>query len=302
MTMHTHWMSDGYVTSITKKNIMSKPILKWLGGKARVAPTLAEAFGAGPCSGIYREPFLGAGALFLHLATAGLIGEAALSDLGARLMATHRAVRDQPDKIALELATLPTEGDWKASYYRVRDWFNRSKPQGPRHAALFLWLNKACFNGLYRENKSGGFNAPVGAYKRVAVPTETELRACSVLLQAHARVLATTGFEEALSWAREGDWVYLDPPYLPTKNTSDFVSYTKGSSFGLAEHIRLVHAALAARDRGGTVVLTNSWSPITHALLRGFDIDYTELSTSRSISRDGAGRGKTRDTLVVLRP
>ncbi|MCA9491504.1 MAG: Dam family site-specific DNA-(adenine-N6)-methyltransferase, partial [Myxococcales bacterium] len=133
-----------------------KPILKWAGGKSRLAPQIASAF-ASPCEGTYYEPFVGSAAVYLHLKAEGKIGRAVLSDANEKLVAVHRAVRDRVDDLLDALASLPTE-DWRERYYEVREAYNVGPFAGPLHAARFIWLNRAGYNGLYRENRRGEFN------------------------------------------------------------------------------------------------------------------------------------------------
>ena len=154
-----------------------KPVLKWAGGKARLAPKIAEVFGE-PCRGTYYEPFLGSGAVYLHLKAAGKVEQAVLADANPKLVAVHRAIRDTLDAVFEELKALPDE-DWRERYYDVREAYNVGPFEGPRHAARFLWLNRAGYNGLYRENRSGRFNVPVGRYAALRLPAEEHFRKVS---------------------------------------------------------------------------------------------------------------------------
>src|SRR5262245_34615845 len=128
-----------------------RPVLKWAGGKARLADRIDQAFGGG-CEGTYFEPFVGSGAVVRHRKARGRVGRAVLSDANAKLVAVHVAVRDEVDAVLRALAGLPTDDGWKDHYYEVRDLYNAGPFTGAAHAARFLWLNRAGYNGLYREN------------------------------------------------------------------------------------------------------------------------------------------------------
>src|SRR5687768_5756898 len=137
-----------------------KPILKWAGGKSRLANDISGVFGS-RCEGTYFEPFAGSASVFLYRRAQNQIrGKAVLSDVNHKLMAFHRAIRDHVDEVILALEELP-KSDWRERYGEIREAYNAGPWEGPAHAARFAWLNRACFNGLYRENRSGRFNVPV---------------------------------------------------------------------------------------------------------------------------------------------
>lgn len=185
-----------------------RPLLKWAGGKARLAPEIHKAFNQS-CSGTYLEPFTGSGAVFLYMRAQGLVRRAVLSDANPKLMAVHIAVRDRVEEVLAALGRLPSE-DWRERYYDVRDAYNRGPWDGPEHAARFIWLNRAGFNGLYRENRAGEFNVPLGRYARLSLPAPEHFRAVSGLFAGVEMV--TCDFGELMSKARAGDHVYCDPP------------------------------------------------------------------------------------------
>lgn len=232
-----------------------RPPFKWAGGKARLAARIATTF-QGTCRGTYFEPFLGAGAVFLRLSALGRLTAphaAVLSDLNGKVVEVHRVLRDDVDGLIQALKRLPFE-DWAARYYDVRTAYNAGPHEGPAHAARFIWLNFAGFNGLYRENKKGGFNVPVGQHSTFRLPSEARLRAVAGLL--NGVELRTASFEAVMAEAKQGDWVYCDPPYLPLPGKKSFTSYVSGP-FGEREHHRLAEASLAAAQRGAHVVLSN---------------------------------------------
>ncbi len=270
---------------------MSAPILKWAGGKSRLAPRVAEAFGR-PCEGTYYEPFLGSASVFLHLRAHGLIERAVLSDVNEKLIKAYRALRDDADGVLRELEQLPRD-DWSERYREVRDDFNAGPHSGAAHAARLFWLNRACFNGLYRENKSGGFNVHVGSYKALRLPDPERFREVAELLQ--GVTLYATRFERALDQAGPGDHVYCDPPYVGT-----FAAYS-AAGFSEADQHALARAARGAASRGARVVLSNADLPAVRNELypteQGFEV-VASLQVRRSISR--GKRGKAAELLAAI--
>lgn len=278
-----------------------KPILKWAGGKARLAAEICEAF-AQPCYGTYFEPFTGSGAVFLHRRARGMLkGKAILSDVNAKLMETHRAIRDDVDGVIRALERLPVE-DWEDRYYEVREAYNEGPWVGTDHAARFLWLNRACFNGLYRENRRGGFNVPKGSYARLHLPEPWLFNEISRLLQNTEIVVAD--FEELLDRAGPGDHVYCDPPYVPLSVTACFTGYSK-EPFGPTEQRALATCASRAGARGARVVLSNHDVPWVRDELYPLHGGFEHVSTpqvSRAISRKGSDRKSVAEVIAAIGP
>ncbi len=275
-----------------------KPVLKWAGGKARIAERIAEVFN-GPCAGTYFEPFLGSGAVFLRLKAAGLVRRAVLSDVNAKLVAVHVEVRDRVDHVLRELRRLPDE-DWRERYYEVREWFNEGPHEGPAHAARFLWLNRTGYNGLYRENRKGRYNVPRGQYRALNLPRADHFRKVSALL-ADTELLSLP-FEDVIDQARSGDHVYCDPPYVPLDATSRFTDYCS-LPFGHSEQLALAEASWRAAARGAHVVLSNHDLPIVRDEIypphRGFQ-HVDQFGVRRAISC--ARRRQVRELLAEIRP
>lgn len=267
--------------------------LKWNGSKRELAPTLDSSFG--PCKGVWRENMIGSGAVFFYRASQGSITRAVLSDANERLISTHLAVRDQIDDVLAELDKLCWGEDYKDHYYGVRNHYNADARTGPLCAARTIWLNKAGFNGLFRENKKGAFNVPVGRYKRPSRPSEAALRRASELLQiAEIRLLDCI---EAAALAGEDDQLYSDPPYIPVSNTSAFTTYIKGG-FGPSKQRELMVALAAAADRGAQVGYSNSNTPLARALCREFYFTVGLHQVRRSSSAKASGRGRVKEVLA----
>lgn len=261
-----------------------KPLLKWAGGKSKLAPQIEAAFGE-PCPGRYVEPFIGSGAVYLWRKAHGRVDGAVLADANPKLVAFHTAVRDEVDDLLDELGRLPVRG-YRETYYATRDAFNAGPHHGPRHAARFLWLNRAGYNGLYRENRDGGYNVPVGSYTEVKLPEEAEIREVSALLQG-AEIRAGS-FEETLRFAGSRSQVYCDPPYVPLTQSASFTSYCK-AEFGMREQARLADEAVRAAFRGAVVVLSNHDLPVVRREL------YPESAGFRVVARPAVARAISRD-------
>lgn len=234
-----------------------KPLLKWAGGKSRLAPSIANALG-GRCEGTYFEPFVGSASVFLHLKSEGLVHDAVLSDANSKLIALHISLRDAVDDVLGELDALPTE-DWRERYYEVRRSYNEGPFDGPGHAARFVWLNRAGYNGLYRENRRGEFNVPCGSYASLKVPEESRFREVAKALEGVE--LSTASFESVMARARTGDQIYCDPPYVPLSETACFVGYHK-TPFGIEEQRSLSLSAQMSAQKGARVVLSNHDLPV----------------------------------------
>jgi DNA adenine methylase len=277
-----------------------RPLLKWAGGKARLARQIDFAF-VDACGGVYYEPFVGSGAVYLYRRANARIRDAVLADVNAKLIALHIAVRDQVEDVIAELAALPV-ADWRERFYEVRDAFNAGPWTGPGHAARFVWLNRAGFNGLYRENRHGGFNVPLGKYLRVSLPEPAHFRAVSALFQGVEFIAC--GFRETLARAGEGDQVYCDPPYVPLSVTSNFTAYSS-APFGHRQQCELARAAEGAASAGARVVLSNHDLPVVRDELYRVDAGFRFFAAprvSRAISNRGSSRGSVAEVIASIGP
>ena len=277
-----------------------RPVLKWAGGKARLAGEICAAF-RGPCEGTYYEPFVGAGAVFLHRKLSGMAERVVLSDANPRLIAFHRALRDDFDGLVRALDALPRD-DWRERYYEMRDSYNRGPHEGVEHAARFLWLNRAGFNGLYRENRRGEYNVPRGSYKVLALPRVEHMREVAELLQGVE--LHACSFEELMPRVGASDHVYCDPPYVPLSPTASFTGYC-ASRFGLQQQRTLANMARQAAVRGAHVVLSNHDVPMVRDELytagRGFTF-VARPNVTRTISRRASTRRRVGEVIASIGP
>lgn len=280
-------ISSADSVSSSPGRVESRPFLKWAGGKGQL---LSELLARVPTAfGSYFEPFLGGGALFFALYTQGRVDEAHLSDANSKLMDTYRAVRDEAEAV---IAELPAFTNDRELYYQVRSW--RHDELGPaRRAARFIYLNKTCYNGLYRENQRGEFNVPFGRYRRPRICDADNLRAAALALRdAH---LQSHDFDKVLDPAKSGDFVYFDPPYHPLSATSSFTSYRE-EGFGPDEQRRLARAFQQLDRRGVYVMLSNSDTPLIRELYGGYVVEQVEAA--RPINSKSERRGKISELIV----
>ncbi|MEZ4502061.1 MAG: DNA adenine methylase [Dehalococcoidia bacterium] len=286
--------------------VLPRPFLKWAGGKQQLLPALRAA--APSRFERYIEPFLGGGALFFALAQEGRIpseaGTALLTDLNEELVTTYVEVRDDLGQLAARLGELETaylEADTEARasmFYAVRD----ETPATPLEvAARFIFLNKTCFNGLYRVNRSGRFNVPHGRYARPRILDRPTLEAASAALR--DAELRTADFEATCAGARRGDFVYLDPPFHPLSTTSSFTAYTR-ADFGREDQLRLKWLIDELTERGVAVVLSNSPHPWLVGLYEADRDRYRieRIPARRAINAQGTGRGAIDELLVTNFP
>jgi DNA adenine methylase len=281
------------------KNLTTaRPFLKWAGGKTQL---LSELLKRVPSSyGTYHEPFLGGGALFFALRPQ----RAVLSDTNEELVATYLAIQRNVSGVVRELEALFANHS-EEQFYNVRKE-GISSDSLSRTAARMIYLNKTCFNGLYRVNARGEFNVPSG--KHAAAPTcdVDNLRACSAALRApmpgsrdHLGVrVVPADFREISSFVAAGDFVYLDPPYSPVSKTSCFTSFTK-DKFGEAEQEAVADLVVDLRSRGASVLLSG---PGTEEAVRRYErrgLLVERVSARRSINCRGGGRGAVGEILVT---
>jgi DNA adenine methylase len=271
------------------KRVPAKPFLKWAGGKTQLLEQM-RPFVPDGCR-TYFEPFLGGGAVFFALAPK----RAFLADANAELINAYEMVRDCPVELIGLLEYHSARID-KRYFYEVR----RERPEelSPvARAARLIFLNKTCFNGLYRVNSKGEFNVPYGldyypGRKPVLYEREAILAASDALRSAS---LSVADYRAAVASAGRGDFVYLDPPYHPLSATSGFTSYTK-KHFGDAEQRELAETFRSLDARGARVLLSNSPTPLVLSLYEGFRVE--TLKARRAINSKGTGRGEINEILV----
>ncbi len=278
--------ATGDSTPSSRPRKRAAPFVKWAGGKRPLIPYIMASLP--PSFGAYYEPFLGGGAVFLALADR--IGEAVLSDANAELIRAYQVIQADPEAL-IALLERHKEAHGEADYYyKVRDRYNagRDDPEDrPASVARFIYLNKTCYNGLYRVNSRGGFNVPKGRYANPAIYSRENLLAVSEALK--NATLHTRDFE-AID-PKPGDFIYCDPPY---DNTFD--SYAAGG-FGEAGQKRLKACMDRWREKGCHVLLSNSDTPLIRRLYKEYRIE--EVAAPRPINSKADGRGMTAELLVM---
>ncbi len=273
-----------------------KPLIKWAGGKRHIARVLESHLPEGWDKGTYFEPFIGGAALFLYLKPK----RASLSDVNERLINFYSNVRLEAPALVKQIGKLAKIFDNADENLKLevfldfRNKFNEGDPSDLRTSAYFYALNKLCFNGLYRENAKGLFNVPFG--KKTAFP-ELDAQA----FEEAARIfkgakLKVADFEDALKTAKPGDFVYLDPPYIPVDATSSFTSYSAGG-FGVESQERLARVLGELASRGVNAMLSNSDTPLTRSVYKGFR--FVEIKAPRMVSAKSSGRGQISELLIM---
>ncbi|MFO0555120.1 MAG: DNA adenine methylase [Polyangiaceae bacterium] len=274
------------------EHVVARPFLKWAGGKWSLAPRLAELLPQDLSGRTYREPFVGGGALFFWLRAHRPARRFVLSDALTDLVKTYEAVRDHPVQLCQELERL-AEKHSATQFYEVREHFNHRGGKAIERAAWLIYLNKTCFNGLFRTNQSGKFNVPIGRFTN---PRILDVRRIEAASRALAGVtLAHQSFEHLLEHAEPGDVIYLDPPYVPLSRTASFAGYS-GGSFDDEDQAELAAVFRKLDERGCLLALSNSDVPEVAALYEGFHIE--RIIAPRVISSQASTRKAVTEVLV----
>ena len=267
-----------------------RPIVKWAGGKTRLLGALMKHVPRR--IGTYAEPFMGGAALFFALADEKprRFERAILCDANAELVACYRAVQRD---VAAVIEALGAYRYDRTLYYETRDRETANMSDVER-AARLIFLNRTCYNGLWRVNPKGKFNVPFGRYRDPRICDPDALRAASRALA--AATIRSGDFTTATQDLGGGDFVYFDPPYMPVSKTADFTSYAAGG-FGPNDQARLVDDMRRLRRAGASVVLSNADTPETRALYKGFRTRF--VAAPRPINSDKSKRGPARELVVI---
>jgi DNA adenine methylase len=291
-------------------SIPGRPLLKWAGGKRQLLPALRGFYPIAFTR--YIEPFFGSGAVFFDLRASGRLAgrQAWLVDDNADLVGCYRMLTSRTDEVIAHLRMLAADHGvgGSAFYYEVRDGrFNPMRAASgaytPEMAAMLIYLNRTGFNGLFRLNKSGAFNVPVGRYENPRIVDEAHLREVASALRNRGVTLVHGSFDGALANAGRGDFIYCDPPYAPLSRTSSFANYT-AKGFTLNDQARLQHALIAAAERGAHVVLSNSSAPDIERLystgeaLRA-QLRIERVAARRAINSRADSRGPVTELIVT---
>ncbi|MDD1660023.1 MAG: DNA adenine methylase [Methanomicrobiales archaeon] len=297
----------------------ARPFLKWAGGKTQLLEEFAARFPPGLRRGDIRryvEPFVGGGAVYFMVTVSYPVRESLIWDANPDLVTAYAVVKGDPEGLIRELRDLESryrslgEEERKAFYYRIRERFNRlpregfsgsDDPRAVQATAALVFLNRTCYNGLYRVNSRGGFNVPFGKYRNPRILDETGLRAASA-------ALATTqvhlgDFTRCTPFVNDHTFVYLDPPYRPLSRTSSFTAYAR-AGFGDEDQRRLARFFRELDRTGARLMLSNS-DPMSRDpgdrfledLYRGYRIE--RVPARRAINSVGGGRGRITELIIT---
>lgn len=275
-----------------KKSKLIAPVLKWVGGKRQL---LEEIFRYIPERfTTYYEPFVGGGAVFFHLQPR----KAIINDVNFELMNIYQVIKEDVAGLIEELKK-HQENNEEQYFYQIReqdrDKEGYSKLTPVERAARILYLNKTCYNGLFRVNKAGEFNTPFGNYRNPNIVNEITLQAVSKYLNKAKITLLCTDFAEVLQGARKGAFVYLDPPYDPVSDTASFTGYDKGG-FGRDEQVRLKETCDKLHKKGVKFLLSNSATDFIKDLYKDYQIEV--IQAKRAINSKPDKRGEVDEVLV----
>lgn len=266
--------------------VTPKPFVKWAGGKRQLIPiinqNLPESFGT------YYEPFLGGGALLFHILTDKNGQKCSISDLNSDLVLAYTTIRDRIDSLIASLKNHEKnyQKNSESYYYSIRESNPRSEIE---KTSRLIFLNRTCFNGLYRVNSKGKFNVPLGKYSNPNIVNEENLRAVSHILQSSRISIKCRDFEAVLRDAKKEDLIYFDPPYQPISATANFTSYTN-KDFTYDDLTRLAELCLKLDSRGCNVLLSNSDSKEVADIFSKNPWKITRIEANRSINSNSKKR------------
>jgi len=297
-----------------KKNVQLKPFIKWAGGKGQIINEIRNSYPNELGKNIkkYAEPFVGGGAVLFDILSNYELDSIYISDINVELINAYRIIRDYVEKLIYLLSNLQNEylsidsESRRRYYYEKRDIFNNLKSNvnetlNIEKAALFIFLNKTCFNGLYRVNRKGLFNVPMGSYKNPRICDTLNLINISKALQ---NVNIVCGdFELSNDFIDQNTFVYFDPPYRPISDTANFTAYSE-NLFDDSEQIRLAEFVKKIAGKGAKIMLSNSDPKNTSIDDCFFDNLYSmfkikRIEANRMINCNGNSRGKINELLIV---
>lgn len=272
------------------KNKLVQPFLKWAGGKRYLMPEIKKRL---PKYKSYCEPFLGGGAVLFNLQPKNAI----VNDLNSEIINVYKIIKTDVNSLIKELSKHKNDSDY---FYRIRELDRTSSKYASlsdvKKAARIIFLNKTCFNGLFRVNSQGQFNTPFGRYKNPNYINKEVLLAVSEFLNENKVSIMNKSFEELLSKIKKDTFVYLDPPYDPVSDTSSFTGYNLGG-FGKEEQIKLKNFCDEIGKKGAKFMLSNSATDFIKGLYSDYNIDIVKVP--RTINADASKRGKIDEVLIT---
>jgi DNA adenine methylase len=273
-----------------KKNPLVAPVVKWVGGKRQLLQDISNHIPDKFFT--YYEPFLGGGAVLFHLQP----NRAVVNDINEELINIYTVIRDNLEELIEDLKRHKNEADY---FYEIRELDRDKKTYSQlsniEKASRIIYLNKTCYNGLFRVNQQGEYNAPFGRYKNPNIVNETTLRAVSNYFNRVKITFKCGDFEEAVKGIRKGSFVYFDPPYDPVSDSANFTGYDKGG-FDREEQTRLKELCDKLDTKGVKFLLSNSATEFILELYKDYNI--TIVQANRAINSKGDKRGKVDEVLV----
>jgi len=269
------------------------PILKWAGGKRRLIDDIISYFPKDYKERNYHEPFFGGGAIFFKLEQ----NNGTINDINKKLINFYECVRDCPNELIENASQYTYDED---TFYELRTLFNEGNITKVEEASLFLYLNKTCFNGLYRVNSENIFNVPFGRYKNPTIVPKSDILKASTLLE-HVRMLSED-FSYISEVIKEGDLCYFDPPYHPVSSTSNFTSYSS-DGFDLNDQQRLADLCCEINEKKAFFVLSNSAAIEIRDMYSGNeDFILRNVAVNRIINSDASKRGAVQELIMTNVP
>jgi len=279
------------------KNILISPIVKWVGGKRQLLHEIMPLINKN-CS-TYVEPFVGGGAVFFDLQPK----KAIINDLNEELINVYLTVRDNTEELIQELEKHHSSNS-ADYYYDVRAWDRLPEYDtfsNVKKAARIIYLNKTCYNGLYRVNSAGQFNSPFGKYKNPNIVNAVTIRAMAKYLQNRDIQILHGDYQDALENVRKGAFVYLDPPYMPISSSSSFTGYTE-NGFSFAQQVQLKETCDKLKKKKISFLQSNSDCSTIRELYDEDGYQIITVQAKRNINSNGAKRGDVNEVLIYYAP
>ncbi|HXK82062.1 MAG TPA: DNA adenine methylase [Bacteroidales bacterium] len=275
----------------TNKNRLVSPFLKWVGGKRQLIPAIVENLPKGIKNLKYYEPFIGGGAVLFHLQPKNAV----INDLNEELINVYRVIKNDLEALINDLRIHKNNADY---FYEIRgldrtDDFN--KLSAVQKASRVIYLNKTCYNGLYRVNNAGEFNAPFGRYKNPNIVNEPTLKAVNKFLNSSNIIINCDDYEKVLEKADNNSFVYIDPPYHPISESSNFTGYVQGG-WNMYDQVRLRDNCDKLNERGVKLLISNSSASFIKDIYENYKI--INVKATRYINSNASGRGEIDEVLI----
>ena len=273
------------------KNKLVVPFLKWVGGKRQLMPEIKKMLPKGVANRPYYEPFIGGGALFFELQPK----RAVINDYNEELINVYTVIRDNPNELIEDLRKHKNTAEY---FYEIRSvdryplFNNLTRIE---RASRVIYLNKTCYNGLYRVNSAGEFNSPFGRYKNPNIVNEPVIRAVSKYLNSSQIQISDGDYELILNDIPANSFVYLDPPYHPISESSNFTGYVQGG-WNEEDQIRLRNVCNVLNDNGIEFLLSNSASSFIKEIYCDYDI--RTVQAKRAVNSNSSKRGQVDEFLI----